>query len=304
MDFLNSLLDYGVAIAQFLADLINLHLLTSLGILAAVSVVLYRMRKRLGLFWSSTAFLISIILFLQHGFEPGVPSALILLFGGTSFLALLLYVTSSQEAQDSVWNPIKTIIVEPDQRVTLYLLIFSLPGVVAFQTYMSNLPSTDAPPRIRAVHPPPPNSIKVMTPGMTEPNEFNVIKDDSPIRPLEESDPAKFAEHVARGKDVYYENCFFCHGDTLAADGHYARDVNPLPANFQDPGVLPQLTEAFLYWRVTTGGPGMPDAGGPWDSSMPAWQKFLSEEDMWNVLAFLYDYTGFKPRAAESAEGH
>jgi hypothetical protein len=25
---------------------------------------------------------------------------------------------------------------------------------------------------------------------------------------------------------------------------------------------------------------------------------------MWNVIAFLYDYTDFKPRAAESAEGH
>jgi hypothetical protein len=37
---------------------------------------------------------------------------------------------------------------------------------------------------------------------------------------------------------------------------------------------------------------------------MPAWENFLSEDDMWNVIAFLYDYTDFKPRAAESAEGH
>jgi mono/diheme cytochrome c family protein len=133
---------------------------------------------------------------------------------------------------------------------------------------------------------------------------FSVVTGDSPIRGLAESDPDQFAEHVARGKVVYYQNCFYCHGDTLAADGHYALSVNPLPANFQDPGVLPQLSEAFLFWRVSKGGPGMPDAGGPWDSSMPAWEKFLSEDDMWNVIAFLYDYTGFKPRAAESAEGH
>jgi mono/diheme cytochrome c family protein len=139
---------------------------------------------------------------------------------------------------------------------------------------------------------------------MAEAHEFNVVAGDSPIRPLAESDPEKFAAHIARGKEVYYENCFYCHGDTLAADGHYARSVNPLPANFQDPGVLPQLTEAFLFWRVAKGGPGMPDAGGPWDSSMPAWEKFISEEDMWNVIAFLYDYTGYMPRAAESVEGH
>jgi mono/diheme cytochrome c family protein len=304
MHYLNLLLDYLSAITLFLIDLINLHLLISLCILTAISVVLYRFRQRIGLFWSSSLFLVSTILFLQHGFNPGVPAALILLFGGTGFLALLLYVTSSEEAQQSVWSPIKAIIVDPNRKVTLYLLLLALPGVVAFQTYISSLPSTDAPPRIRSVHPPPPNSIKVKTPGMKEAHSFDVIKDDSPIRALEASDPDAFAEHVARGKVVYYENCYFCHGDTLAADGHYASKVNPLPANFQDPGVLPQLTEAFLYWRVTKGGPGMPDAGGPWDSTMPAWEKFLSEDDMWNVIAFLYDYTGFKPRAAESVEDH
>jgi mono/diheme cytochrome c family protein len=304
MHYLNLLLDYTSAIALFLIDLINLHLLISMGILAAVSFVLYRFRHRFGLFWSSTLFLFATILFLQHGFQPGAPAALILLFGGTSFLALLLYVSSSEQALASVWSPIKAIIVDPDRKVTLYILIFSLPGVVAFQTYMSSLPSTDAPPRIRSVHPPPPSAIKVKTPGMKEAHTFSVIKDDSPIRALEQTDPAKFAEHIARGKVVYYQNCFYCHGDTLAADGHFARKVNPLPANFQDPGVLPQFTEAFLYWRVTKGGPGMPDAGGPGDSSMPAWENFLSEDDMWNVIAFLYDYTGFKPRAAESAEGH
>jgi len=216
----------------------------------------------------------------------------------------LLYVTSSKQAMDGVWLPIRAVMVESDQQTSLYGLLLVIPGVLAFQTYMGNLPTTDAPPRIRSVHPPPPNTIQVQTPGMAEAHEFNVVAGDSPIRPLAESDPEKFATHIARGKEVYYENCFYCHGDTLAADGHYARSVNPLPANFQDPGVLPQLTEAFLFWRVAKGGPGMPDAGGPWDSSMPAWEKFISEEDMWNVIAFLYDYTGYMPRAAESVEGH
>ena len=281
-----------------------MHTLISLGVLTAVSAGIYLWRKRMGLFWSSASFLTATIFFLQYGIAPAAPAALVLLYGGTGFLALLLYVTSSDEAQSSVWAPIKAIIVMPERKVTLYLLLITLPSVVAFQTYMSSLPSTDAPPRIRSVHPPPPSSIKVKAPGVEEATTFNVIAGDSPIRPLETSDPEAFAKHVARGKVVYYENCYYCHGDTLAADGHFARNVNPLPANFQDAGVLPQLTEAFLYWRVAKGGPGMPDAGGPWDSSMPAWEKFLSEEDMWNVIAFLFDYTGYKPRAAESVEGH
>ncbi len=279
-------------------------MLVSTILFTAACAGIFLTRKRVGLFWSGTAFFIVTCMYLQHGIEPPAPAALVSLYAGTAFLAMLLYVTSSKQAMDEVWVPLKAVMVDADKKWTLYGLLITIPGVMAFQSYLGNLPSTDAPPRIRSVHPPPPNSIQVKSPGMAEASEFNVIAGDSPIRALEESDPAKFAEHIARGKVVYYENCFYCHGDTLAADGHYAQSVNPLPANFQDPGVLPQLTEAFLYWRVAKGGPGMPDAGGPWDSSMPVWEKFLSEEDMWNVVAFLFDYTGYKPRAAESVEGH
>jgi hypothetical protein len=43
---------------------------------------------------------------------------------------------------------------------------------------------------------------------------------------------------------------------------------------------------------------------------MPAWEDFLSREEMWEVVLFLYDFTGTRPRAqhAEAAvatqEGH
>ena len=279
-------------------------MLISTILFTAACAAVFLTRKKVGLFWSGAIFFVITVIFLQHGIEPPAPAALVTLYAGTALLAMLLYVTSSKQAMTDVWTPIKAVMVDSDKKWTLYGLLLTIPGVLAFQTYMSNLPSTDAPPRIRSVHPPPPSTISVQTPGMAEAHEFNVVAGDSPVRSLETADPDAFAEHVARGKVVYYQNCFYCHGDTLAADGHYARSVNPLPANFQDPGVLPQLTEAFLYWRVVKGGPGMPDAGGPWDSSMPAWEKFLSEDDMWNVIAFLYDYTGYKPRAAESAEGH
>ena len=37
---------------------------------------------------------------------------------------------------------------------------------------------------------------------------------------------------------------------------------------------------------------------------MPVWENFLSAEDMWAVILFLYDHTGYKPRGHEaSAEG-
>ena len=61
------------------------------------------------------------------------------------------------------------------------------------------------------------------------------------------------------------------------------------------------LRDTFLFWRISKGGPGLPEEGGPWDTAMPAWEKFLKEDEMWEVILFLYDFTGQKPRAREEA---
>jgi mono/diheme cytochrome c family protein len=61
------------------------------------------------------------------------------------------------------------------------------------------------------------------------------------------------------------------------------------------------LRDTFLFWRISKGGPGMPEEGGPWASAMPAWEKFLKEEEIWDVILFLYDHTGQKPRSREEA---
>ena len=72
-----------------------------------------------------------------------------------------------------------------------------------------------------------------------------------------------------------------------------------MPLNFQDIGTIAQLQESFLFWRIATGGPGLPKEGAPWISSMPVWENFLSEAEIWKVILFLYDYTGHRPRAWE-----
>jgi hypothetical protein len=32
---------------------------------------------------------------------------------------------------------------------------------------------------------------------------------------------------------------------------------------------------------------------------MPAWESFLEEEEIWDAILFLYDFTGQRPRARE-----
>src|SRR5438132_990076 len=107
--------------------------------------------------------------------------------------------------------------------------------------------------------------------------------------------------HVAAGAEIYIRNCVYCHGDNLDGKGHFAYGFNPPPANFQDPGTIAMLQEAYLFWRIAKGGPGLPKESTPWNSVMPAWEDRLTEEQIWQVIMYLYDATGQQPRRWETA---
>ena len=135
--------------------------------------------------------------------------------------------------------------------------------------------------------------------GFLHGQKIDLIHGESPFRALERTDPKAFVQHVENGRHVYYSNCFYCHGDALAGDGMFAHAFNPVPANFQDSGVLPNFQETFFFWRIAKGGPGMPDEGAPGDSVMPEWERFLSNDQIWDVILFLYSDTGYRPRTFE-----
>ena len=104
---------------------------------------------------------------------------------------------------------------------------------------------------------------------------------------------------MEEGQRVYYQNCYHCHGDHLAGDGPFAKAFNPRPANFQDVGTIAQLQESYLFWRITKGGPGLPNESGPGLSAMPRWEGRLNENEIWSVILFLYEATGHPPRTWE-----
>ena len=62
---------------------------------------------------------------------------------------------------------------------------------------------------------------------------------------------------------------------------------------------ISQLEEGYVYWRIATGGPGLPDGATPWNSSMPVWQDFLSNDEIWQVIAYIYQASGSTPRVSE-----
>ena len=150
-----------------------------------------------------------------------------------------------------------------------------------------------APLSSRTIHPPPPPSISFN--GTT----IDLATGDNPYRALQESDPAAFAGHVDNGRRIYFENCFYCHGDNMQGRGMYALGFDPIPANFADPTTIAQLQETYLFWRIAKGAPGLPNESTPWSSAMPAWENFLTEEEIWDAIIFLYEYTDQEPRAQQ-----
>ena len=85
----------------------------------------------------------------------------------------------------------------------------------------------------------------------------------------------------------------------MTGNGMFVHGLDPIPTNFADQGAIAMLRDSFLFWRIAKGGPGLPEEAAPWDTAMPAWEKFLKEEEIWEVVLFLYDFTEQKPRAKE-----
>ncbi|MCC6849802.1 MAG: cytochrome c [Deltaproteobacteria bacterium] len=263
-----------------------------------VAMALLRLVRASLLVWV-LAWWIGIYVFVSRGFATPVPASAQHIYLGIVTLALFAYVTSSGERIRSFVDPLVNFAGDGRYTLALVPVLLALPALAAYREYVNAKVPVEPPFFARTVHPSPPTEITVHD------QKIDMLGGDNPLRHLEKDDPAKFAEHVARGKDIYYEQCFFCHADALGGDGMYAHGLNPAPANFIDQGVLPSFQETFFFWRIAKGGPGMPDEGAPGDSAMPEWERFLSNEQMWEVVLFLYDHTGYRPRAREvHAEGH
>jgi len=101
---------------------------------------------------------------------------------------------------------------------------------------------------------------------------------------------------------LYQKNCRPCHGTTARGDGPMAWGLRLKPVNFVDPGTIATLVEAYLFWRIKDGGPGLRPEASPWDSAMPAWKDELSDEEIWKIIVAEYDTAGVEPRRPEKLE--
>ena len=272
-----------------------MNLLVILG--CAAILILVRLRNPGTLGWAF-AWWITLYIFVQYGFAVPVPGSVAGIYMAIVSGCIFTYVTSSKERLEAFTGPIKRLATDPNRKMMLLLVLIAVPLIAALNVWVKMNVPLEAPGFGRTIHPAPPASITVHE------QEISLVTSDNPYRHYETDDPEKFKEHVENGRRVYFENCFYCHGDGMAGDGMFAHGLNPIPTSFTDSGIIPILQESFLFWRIAKGGPGLPEESGPWDTAMPAWEKFLTEEEMWDVVTFLSDFSGYTPRArSEHSDG-
>lgn len=84
------------------------------------------------------------------------------------------------------------------------------------------------------------------------------------------------ADAATTGAVVFKTNCEACHGSQGHGDGPAGAALNPAPKNLAELQV--KAGDDYLFWRITAGKEG---------TSMVAWKGVLTDEQIWQVVAFI-----------------
>jgi mono/diheme cytochrome c family protein len=271
-----------------------MNLLVLVPVIAVMAVLVWRKANMLlwALAWWGACCYVS-----MHIFKIPAPMSVIKIYMAFISIGILAFVISDERRWKSFIDPLTSLATEKKYLPLLLIAIIVFPACAAYWIYKDMNQPVEPPSFGRTIHPAPPDEITFKG------QRINLVTDHNPYRELEVKEPALFREHVENGRKTYFQNCFYCHGDALDGKGMFTHGLNPLPTNFTDPGTIAMLQETYLFWRIAKGGPGLPEEAGPWMSAMPAWENFLEEDQIWDVILFLYEQSGQKPRAAEGEHG-
>jgi len=84
------------------------------------------------------------------------------------------------------------------------------------------------------------------------------------------------ADAATAGAVIFKNNCTACHGEQGHGDGPAGASLSPAPKNL--PELASTIGDDYLFWRIATGKSG---------TSMVAWKGILTDDQIWQVVAFI-----------------
>jgi mono/diheme cytochrome c family protein len=90
--------------------------------------------------------------------------------------------------------------------------------------------------------------------------------------------PEATKESIARGAEAYKANCASCHGETGMGDGSAGKSLTPPPSAVAQ--TMQMLADDLIFYRISEG-------GAEFQTSMPPWKDILTEEQRWDVMAYV-----------------
>ncbi len=113
--------------------------------------------------------------------------------------------------------------------------------------------------------------------GSGEATVEQTLAESVPVEYAGKTNPlAGDAEAISAGGQTFESMCASCHGDRGQGDGPAGTALTPKPSNLA--ALQQQVEDDYLFWRVSDGKPG---------TAMIGWKTVLTEEKVWQVVAFL-----------------
>src|SRR5262245_55429591 len=126
---------------------------------AAVFAVL-RFRKTGLLMWAG-AWWVGLYVLLRFGFTAPIPASVVTIYMGLVTLAVLAYVSSSQERREAVARPLVRFMTEKRYTTLLGAAVVAIPALAAANVYVQMSVPIQPPLFSRTVHPASPSEITV-----------------------------------------------------------------------------------------------------------------------------------------------
>lgn len=92
-----------------------------------------------------------------------------------------------------------------------------------------------------------------------------------------ETNPYKGStDSVARGEQLWLQNCLSCHGPEGAGDGPASAQLAKRPKDLTMVASPPIFPDGIMAFRIANG-----------KNTMPAWQDSLTPDQIWDLVSFI-----------------